>query len=162
MTPRSLRLGSIGAAGGMTMVVWVATLLSDWTPWETKDAVSLIGVQALVLAWALCDIRIAFKTMRAQMRDHEELLAELTAKGEGRSSYRVVLIRAGEERVRTIRAVRRIGDLGLAEARLLVEHLPALLRRGLAQAEAEGLRQQLEAAGATARVEDTTTGPAAI
>jgi large subunit ribosomal protein L7/L12 len=48
--------------------------------------------------------------------------------------------------------------LGLKEARDLVENAPQVIREGLGPAEAEGLRAQLEAAGAKVAVQGVSPG----
>ena len=48
-----------------------------------------------------------------------------------------------------IKAVKEITGLGLKEAKAIVEEAPKAIKEGVAKAEAEELKEKLEAAGAT-------------
>ena len=56
------------------------------------------------------------------------------------------------KKVAVIKEVRGITGLGLKEAKDLVEGAPKPLKEGIAKDEAEALKKQLEAAGATVEV----------
>jgi large subunit ribosomal protein L7/L12 len=65
------------------------------------------------------------------------------------TSFDVVLTSAGEKRTQVIRVVRQQTNLGLKEAKDLVESVPAVVRAGLPKAEAERLRKELQEQGAS-------------
>tara|TARA_B100000508_G_C11233480_1_gene168143 strand:- start:140 stop:523 length:384 start_codon:yes stop_codon:yes gene_type:complete len=69
------------------------------------------------------------------------------AAAEEKDEFDVVLAAAGDK-VPTIKAVRAITGLGLKEAKEMVEGAPATLKEGVAKAEAEDMKKQLEEAGA--------------
>ncbi len=65
-----------------------------------------------------------------------------------KDSFDVVLAAVGENKVGVIKAVRAITNLGLKEAKDLVESAPAPIKEGVAKAEAQNMKKQLEEAGA--------------
>ena len=70
------------------------------------------------------------------------------AAAEEKSDFEVVLAEAGAEKIKVIKVVREITGLGLKEAKDLVDGAPKTLKEGVAKADAEGLKKQLEEAGA--------------
>tara|TARA_Y100001970_G_scaffold245927_1_gene313384 strand:+ start:533 stop:937 length:405 start_codon:yes stop_codon:yes gene_type:complete len=68
---------------------------------------------------------------------------------EEKSSFDVVLASAGGQKIAVIKAVREITGLGLKEAKDLVDGAPKAIKEGLAKDEAEKVKADLEAAGAT-------------
>ncbi|MFA5158402.1 MAG: 50S ribosomal protein L7/L12 [Patescibacteria group bacterium] len=69
---------------------------------------------------------------------------------EEKSSYDVVLASAGDKKIQVIKAVREIKpDLGLKEAKDLVEAAPKDLLKGAKKEDAEAAKVKLEEAGAT-------------
>ena len=68
---------------------------------------------------------------------------------EEKDSFDVVLASAGEKKIQVIKAVRTITELGLKEAKDLVEGAPKPIKEGVAKAEAEEMKAKLEEAGAT-------------
>ena len=72
---------------------------------------------------------------------------------EEKTEFDVVMTSFGAEKVKVITAVREIvSGLGLAEAKALVEAIPAKIKEGIAKEEAEELKKKLEAVGATVEV----------
>jgi len=71
---------------------------------------------------------------------------------EEKDEFDVVLANFGENKVSVIKAVRAITGLGLKEAKDLVESAPSPVKEGVAKAEAEDLKKQLEDAGASAEL----------
>lgn len=70
------------------------------------------------------------------------------AAAEEKDSFTVVLANAGANKVGVIKAVRAVTSLGLKEAKDLVESAPATVKEGVAKADAESMKKQLEEAGA--------------
>ena len=65
------------------------------------------------------------------------------------STFDVVLKAAGEKKIQVIKVVRTVTGLGLKEAKDLVDGAPKVVKAGLEKAEAEKLKKELEAEGAT-------------
>ena len=68
---------------------------------------------------------------------------------EEKDSFNVVLTSAGDKKIQVIKVVRTITELGLKEAKDLVEGAPKPIKEGVAKAEAEEMKAKLEEAGAT-------------
>ena len=66
-----------------------------------------------------------------------------------KDEFDVILTGFGEKKVAVIKAVRGITGLGLKEAKDMVESAPAAVKEGVAKAEAEDVKKQLEEAGAS-------------
>ena len=71
------------------------------------------------------------------------------AAGEEKSEFSVVLAAAGDKKINVIKEVRTITGLGLKEAKDLVGGAPKELKAGVSKDDAEAMKAQLEAAGAT-------------
>ena len=67
---------------------------------------------------------------------------------EEKSSFDVVLKSAGASKLAVVKLVKELAGLGLKEAKELVDGAPSTVKEGLAKADAEGLKKQLEEAGA--------------
>jgi len=65
------------------------------------------------------------------------------------TEFDVVLTNFGESKVAVIKAVRAITGLGLKEAKDSVESAPSVIKEGASKDDAEGVKKQLEEAGAT-------------
>lgn len=74
------------------------------------------------------------------------------AAAEEKTEFNVVLTEAGANKVAVIKAVREITGLGLKEAKDLVDGAPKPVKEGIAKADAEALKKQLEEAGAKVEV----------
>jgi large subunit ribosomal protein L7/L12 len=72
---------------------------------------------------------------------------------EEKSTFDVVLKEIGEKKIQVIKEVRAITGLGLKEAKGLVDSVPKAVKEGVSKEDAEEIRTQLEAAGATVAVE---------
>jgi large subunit ribosomal protein L7/L12 len=68
---------------------------------------------------------------------------------EEKDEFDVILSGIGEKKVNVIKAVRVITGLGLKEAKALVDEAPSPIKEGAGKDEAEGIKKQLEEAGAT-------------
>ena len=71
------------------------------------------------------------------------------ADDEGPSSYDVIIKEHGSSKIAVIKLVKEIAGLGLKEAKALVDGLPATVKEGLDEGEANTIKSQLEGAGAT-------------
>lgn len=64
------------------------------------------------------------------------------------TEFDVILKSAGGAKLAIVKLVKELTGLGLKEAKALVDEAPKALKEGVDKAEAEGLKQQLEEAGA--------------
>ena len=74
------------------------------------------------------------------------------AEVEEKTAFDVVLKSFGEKKINVIKAVREVTNLGLKEAKDLVDNLPRPVAEGVSQDEAEELKKKFEEAGAEAEV----------
>ena len=74
--------------------------------------------------------------------------AAAAAPAEEKTEFDVILAAAGDKKIEVIKEVRAITGLGLKEAKDLVEAAPKPVKEGVAKADAEKIKAQLEAAGA--------------
>ena len=68
---------------------------------------------------------------------------------EEQTEFDVILTGDGGKKINVIKEVRAITQLGLGEAKALVEGAPKPVKEGVSKAEAEELKKRLEEAGAT-------------
>lgn len=78
--------------------------------------------------------------------------AAAAAAVEEKTEFDVILKAAGANKVSAIKAVRAATGLGLKEAKELVESAPVAVKEGIAKADAEALKKELEEAGAEVEV----------
>lgn len=76
------------------------------------------------------------------------------AEAEEKSSYNVILKDGGSNKIAAIKAVREVmPDLGLKEAKDLVDGAPKPLKENVAKEDADTMKEKLEAAGATVELQ---------
>ena len=68
------------------------------------------------------------------------------------TAFDVILKVIGDKKIQVIKAVRALTNLGLKEAKELVESAPKSVKEGVSKDEAEEARKQLEEAGGTVEV----------
>ncbi len=78
--------------------------------------------------------------------------AEAAAVVEEKTSFDVILKAIGEKKIQVIKVVREVTSLGLKEAKDLVDGAPQPVKTGLNKADAEKIKAQIEAEGATCEI----------
>ena len=71
---------------------------------------------------------------------------------EEQTEFDVILTGDGGKKINVIKEVRAITQLGLTEAKALVEAAPKAVKEGVSKDEAEKIKKQLEEAGATVEI----------
>ena len=74
------------------------------------------------------------------------------AASEEQSEFDVVLTAAGDKKIQVIKVVRAITNLGLKEAKDLVDGAPSPVKEGVAREEADSIKSQLEEAGGSVEI----------
>jgi large subunit ribosomal protein L7/L12 len=74
------------------------------------------------------------------------------AAGEEQSEFDVVLTNAGDKKIQVIKVVRAITNLGLKEAKDLVDGAPNPVKESVTREEADSIKAQLEEAGGSVEV----------
>lgn len=75
--------------------------------------------------------------------------AEAAPEVEEKSSFNIVLKEAGAQKINVIKVVREITELGLKEAKDLVDTAPQTIKEAVKKEDAEAFKAKLEEAGAT-------------
>ena len=70
------------------------------------------------------------------------------AAAEEKTEFDVILAEAGAKKINVIKEIRAITNLGLKEAKDLVDGAPKTVKEGASKEEAEAIKAKLEAAGA--------------
>ena len=71
------------------------------------------------------------------------------AAAEEKTEFDVILKEVGEKKIDVIKVVRQITNLGLKEAKDLVEGVPSQVKESIPKADAEAIKKKLEEAGGT-------------
>lgn len=71
---------------------------------------------------------------------------------EAPTSFNVILVNAGAQKIQVIKAVREVTTLGLKEAKDLVDGAPNPVKEGVNKDEADALKKKLEDVGAAVEI----------
>ena len=75
------------------------------------------------------------------------------AEVEEKTEFNVILKEIGQEKIKVIKAVRELTGLGLKEAKAVVDGAPAPVKENVEIAEANAMKEALEAAGAVVELQ---------
>jgi len=78
--------------------------------------------------------------------------AEGGGAAEEKSEFDVILSASGDKKIQVIKVVRGITNLGLKEAKALVDEAPSAVKEGVSKDEADEIKKELEEAGAVVEV----------
>ena len=78
--------------------------------------------------------------------------ASAAAPAAEQTEFTVTLVEAGGNKIGVIKAVREVTNLGLKEAKDLVDGAPKPLKQGISKDDAEAIKKQIEAAGGTVKI----------
>jgi large subunit ribosomal protein L7/L12 len=74
------------------------------------------------------------------------------AAAEEKTEFAVILAEAGAKKIQVIKEVRAVTNLGLKEAKDLVDGAPKPVKEGISKQEAQEIKAKLEAAGAKVEI----------
>lgn len=117
----------------------LVTELSSWTVLEISGL-----IKALEEKWGVSAAPIAAAAGPAA--------AAPAAVVEEKTEFDVELTSAGDKKINVIKVVREITNLGLADAKNLVEGAPKTIKEAVSKDEAESIKKKLEEAGAKVTV----------
>jgi len=129
----------------------MSTAVAEFDPKELGDKIAgLTLLQAKQVADYLKDVHgiepaAGGAVMMAQA-------GPAAAPAEEKTEFDVILAAVGDNKINVIKVVRAATSLGLKEAKDLVEGAPKPVKTGLAKADAEKLKAELEAAGAKVEI----------
>ena len=125
----------------------------------TKEEIleSISNMSVMDLVDLISDIEEKFGVTAAAVAAAPAAVAVAAADGgeeaaEEKSAYDVVLTASGDKKVAVIKAVRAATDLGLKEAKDLVDGAPKTVKEGVKKEDAEALVAALQEAGAQAEM----------
>jgi large subunit ribosomal protein L7/L12 len=74
------------------------------------------------------------------------------AEEEEKTEFDVILTGIGDKKIQVIKVVRSVTNLGLKEAKEVVDNVPSKVREGVSKEDADNIKKQLEEAGATVEI----------
>jgi large subunit ribosomal protein L7/L12 len=118
----------------------IDTIISQIEELNVLDLNNL--VKTIEDKWGVSAAAAAAPVMMAGVAGGGEAAAEQT-------EFDVTLKEVGAKKINVIKAVREVTDLGLKEAKELVDGAPKVLKEGVSKDEAEEIKKKFEEAGAT-------------
>lgn len=124
---------------------------------ETTLAPKLEGIYKEVTGLTVLELAELVKAMEDRLGIQAAAPVAVAAAGAGaaaapveeKTSFDIILKEvAADKKIGVIKEVRAVTNLGLAEAKTLVESAPKTIKEAVPKAEAEELKKKLEAAGA--------------
>jgi large subunit ribosomal protein L7/L12 len=112
-------------------------MVTELSAWTVAEVAAL--VKALETSWGVSAAPVAVAASGAA--------APAAAAVEEKTEFTVELTSGGDKKIQVIKVVRELTNLGLAEAKKLVEEAPKVVKDGVAKAEAEDMKKKIEEAG---------------
>ena len=116
-------------------------MVEELSSWSVMEVAGL--VKALEEAWGVSAAPAAVAAVAAPAD---------AAAVEEQTEFTVELTEIGGKKIAVIKAVREVSQLGLADAKNLVEAAPTPVKEGISKDEADELKKKLEEAGATVTI----------
>jgi large subunit ribosomal protein L7/L12 len=117
-------------------------MVTELSTWSVMEVAGL--VKALEEKWGVSAAPVAVAGAAAG--------APAAAPAEEQTEFDVELTSGGDKKINVIKVVREITNLGLADAKALVEAAPKMIKEAVSKAEAEDMKKKLEEAGAKVTV----------
>ena len=114
----------------------IEQMVEELSSWSVKDVATLVS--ALEESWGVSAAPVAVAGGAAPVAEAAEEKTE----------FDVELTEAGAKKINVIKAIREITQLGLADAKALVEAAPKVIKEAISKDEADAIKKQLEDAGA--------------
>lgn len=112
---------------------------------ETVEKMSVLDLSELV---KVLEKKFGVSAAAPMMMAAGPAAGAAVAPEEEKDAFDVELTSAGGNKISVIKAVREATQLGLKEAKDMVDGAPKMIKQGMKKAEAEELKKKLEAAGA--------------
>ena len=113
-------------------------MVTELSAWTVAEVAAL--VKALETSWGVSAAPVAVAAAGGAA-------APAAAAAEEKTEFTVELTSGGDKKIQVIKVVRELTNLGLAEAKKLVEEAPKVVKDGVAKAEAEDMKKKIEEAG---------------
>ncbi len=115
----------------------VIDFISNMTVLELSELVKELEEQFGVSAAAPVAVSPATAPEKAEQVEEVE-----------KTEFNVILTGIGDKKIQVIKVVRSVTNLGLKEAKELVDNVPNKVKEGISKEDAENIKKQLEEAGA--------------
>ena len=120
---------------------------------QNKTIVELVEKIEKLTVLELADLSKALQDKFGVTAAAPMAMAAMPAGGEAaaveeKTEFGVQLISAGDKKIQVIKVIREITNLGLKEAKELVDSAPSMVKEGVSKDEAEAIRGKLQEAGA--------------
>ena len=115
-------------------------MVEELSGWTVKDVAAL--VKALESSWGVSAAPVAVAGVGGGGGGAAAPVEE------EKTEFDVELTDAGAKKINVIKTIREITQLGLADAKNLVEAAPKIIKEAVSKDEAENIKKQLEEAGA--------------
>lgn len=124
----------------------VEQMVEELSQWSVMDVAKL--VKALEDEWGVSAAPAAV----AAAPGAAPAGGEEAAQEEEQTEFDVELEDAGAKKINVIKVVREATQLGLADAKNVVESAPKVIKEGISKEEAEELKKKIEEAGGTVKI----------
>jgi len=112
----------------------------------TIESMTVLELSELVKA---CEDKFGVKAVAPVVAAAAGGAAAGAQEEEEKTSFNVILSGIGSNKIAVIKEIRTMTDLGLREAKALVDSAPKTVREGVSKEEAEDMKKKLEAVGAS-------------
>jgi large subunit ribosomal protein L7/L12 len=132
---------------------------------EVKEGVQLEGKMAEFVDWiegiSVLELSKLVKALETRLGVSAAAPVAVAAAGGAaagaeaaveQTEFTVVLAQAGAQKIQVIKELRGVTNLGLKEAKDLVDGAPKTVKEGVSKEEAQSIKAKLEAAGATIEI----------
>ena len=140
-------------SGGIILIIWLAVWLSN--NWLSKKNKELAAGNRWIMKCSRCGNEFLVDNTE-QQRATSGIVASKFTNAPGPCAVRLVGV-PPEKKIATIKALREITGLGLAEAKAMSEQLGAIIVSSISEEAANGIVAALRNAGADAVVEGVPT-----
>ncbi|MDD5290094.1 MAG: 50S ribosomal protein L7/L12 [Patescibacteria group bacterium] len=113
---------------------------------ETIEKMSVLDLSELV---KILEDKFGVSAAAPMMMGAAAAGGAAAAPAEEKTEFNVELTSAGANKIAVIKVVREVTELGLKEAKDLVDGAPKMVKEGVKKEDAEAMKKKLEEAGAT-------------
>jgi len=119
----------------------VITFISEMSVLELSELIQELEKKFNVSAAAPVTVAVPGVGEKAEKAEEAE-----------KTEFDVMITAVGDRKIQVIKVVRSVTNLGLKEAKELVDNAPSKVREGVSKEDAENIRKQLEEVGAVVDV----------
>ena len=119
----------------------IITVIKGMTVMDLADLVKSLEDEFGVSAAPVAAVATTAPGQQAEAPEEEE-----------KTEFNITLKDIGERKIEVIKAVRAVTDLGLKQAKDLVEAAPQMVKEGISKEEVADIKEKLEGAGATVEI----------